>query len=99
MAYGGLIYLIVMGILDCWIGIILYIIAMVNKSNKLFLTGLIIQMLLNVGHLLGSSAIGGVMVDAISSMVFFIIFSVITYLVVNRKNNINKYIDSTDYYL
>ena len=74
-----------MGILDCWIGIILYIIAMVNKSNKLFLTGLIIQMLLNVGNLLGSSAIGGVMVDAISSMVFFIIFSVITYLVVNRK--------------
>ncbi|MBP3580421.1 MAG: hypothetical protein J6K12_04145 [Clostridia bacterium] len=85
MAYGGLIYLIVMGILDCWIGIILYIIAMVNKSNKLFLTGLIIQMLLNVGNLLGSSAIGSVMVDAISSMVFFIIFSVITYLVVNRK--------------
>lgn len=71
MAYGGLIYLIIMGILDCWIGIILYIIAMVNKSNKLFLTGLIIQMLLNVGNLLGSSAISGVMVDAISSMVFF----------------------------
>ncbi|MBQ7108969.1 MAG: hypothetical protein IJN99_01250 [Clostridia bacterium] len=85
MAYGGLIYLIIMGILDCWIGIILYIIAMVNKSNKLFLTGLIIQMLLNVGNLLGSSAISGVMVDAISSMVFFIIFSIITYLVINRR--------------
>lgn len=85
MAYGGLIYLIVMGILECWIGIILYIIAMVKKSNKLFVTGLIIQMLLNLGKLAGSSAIGGVMVDAISSRVFFIIFSIITYLVVNRR--------------
>ena len=85
MAYGGLIYLIVMGILDCWIGIILYIVAIVNKSNKLFLTGLIIQMLLNVSSLAGSLAIGGVMVDAISSMIFFIVFSIITYLVVNRR--------------
>lgn len=85
MAYGGMIYLIVMGILDCWIGIILYIVAMVNKSNKLFLTGLIIQMLLNLGNLLGSATTGGLLVDAISSIVFFIIFSVITYFVVNRK--------------
>lgn len=84
MTYGALIYLIVMGILDCWVGIILYIVAMVKKSNKLFLTGLILQMLFNFGNLAGS----GVRVDAVSSMVFFLIFSVITYFVVNRKNKI-----------
>lgn len=81
MAYGTLIYLIVMGILDCWVGIILYIVAMVKKSNKLFLTGLILQMLFNFSNLAGS----GARVDAISSIVFFLIFSVITYFVVNRK--------------
>ena len=82
MNYEALIYLIVMGILDCWVGIILYIAAMVKKSNKLFLTGLILQMLFNLGNLAGS----GARVDTISSIIFFLVFSAITYFVVKRKN-------------
>ena len=70
-----LIYLIVFGIAECFIGIILYIIAMVKKSNKLFLTGLIVQGFLCFGNFSGAAkyaeATGGeIGIDTIANIAF-----------------------------
>ena len=82
MNAGALLYLIIMGILECWVGIILYIVAMVKKSNKLFLTGLVLQLFFCFGNLAGS----GARIDGIAGLIFFIIFSGVTYIVVNWEN-------------
>ena len=79
-------YLILMGILDCFLGTVLYIIAMTSKKKRFAWAGLIIQGLAILGNVgVGKMLDGGVRLDTISSIVFFAIMTVITFVVVNKE--------------
>ena len=82
---GNYIYLIIMGILDCWLGIILYIAAIAKKSAKYFKIGLWVQGLCLLGLLLPQITAKQIGVDVISGCIFFILFSIFTWQIVNKS--------------
>ncbi len=82
----SLLYSIMMGIAYCWLGIIIYICAMLGMNKTWFRFGLFLQggmILLNLttDYLQGNQ----LKADGISSIAFFGLLSVITYIVVNKK--------------
>ncbi len=91
MNIGSIIYLIIMGVLDCWVGIILYVIALKKKSKRLFIIGLIFQMLCNFGLMSSSNA----SIDSVTSVVFFLIFTVFVATKVYGKEKSSKTSDNT----
>ncbi len=76
---GVVLYEITMGVLDCWLGVIILIAAMVRKSTKIFWIGFVVEILLILGKILG-----GWDIEIIAGIVFSIIFSIIAYVVTTR---------------
>lgn len=84
---GSILYLMLMGIFDTWLGMVILIVAMVKKSNKIFWVGTVIQVLFCLGNLRGAITGPGARIDSATALIFFIIFATVSYIVVNWEKS------------